>query len=69
MVLKEIKLTSLDYFTIQQNAIRLWIDNTPKDSYNYNTICIVQSFVDYTIANKLVVKDGKVYKDEETKSS
>lgn len=69
MKLKEVKLTSLDYQDIKDHALKKWLDNAVKDSYNHNTMCIVQSFIDLTISKKLIVKDGKVYRDEEEKST
>lgn len=69
MKLKEIVLTSSDYSDIKDRAHKIWIDKAVKDSYNHNTMCIVQAFIDLTVSKKLIIKDGKVYKDEEEKSS
>lgn len=69
MKLKEVELTSLDYQEIKDHALRKWLDTAIKDSYNHNTMCIVQSFIDLTISKKLIVRDGKVYSYEKKKST
>lgn len=69
MKMKEITLTSSDYLDIRDRAHKLWLDKRIEDNYNHNTICIVQAFIDLTIGKKLIVKDGKVYINEEEKSS
>lgn len=62
---REVSLTKSDYSDIRDAAQRLWLDKAIKDEYNHNTMCIVQAFIDSTISKKLIVKDGKVYKNEE----
>lgn len=69
MKLKEVVLTSSDYSDIKDRAHKMWLDKAIRDSYNHNTMCIVQALIDLTVSKKLIIKDGKVYKDEEEKSS
>lgn len=65
MKLKEIKLNTKDYYYIKDQAVKIYVDYAVIDGYTHHVKSIVQAFIDYTIANKLVVKDGKVYKNEE----
>ncbi len=64
--MKEIKLSNTDYSIIKEMALKKYLDLSIKSEHTHVSMCYSEALIDYTVSQKLVIKNGKVYKDEET---
>lgn len=60
----EIKLNSTDYTAIKEIAMRKYLDLSVDSGDTFVSLCYAQALVEYTNKQHLVIKEGKVFKND-----
>lgn len=62
---KPVKLTSHDYYTIKDAALRKWLDKAIVDERCHHVIQIVEAFIEFTNNNNYIVINGQIFNKDE----